>query len=64
MEGVAAYTGAVVGYVISPLHLCFIVSAEYFGLRQAEMYPRLAAYAVLTTALSLTLITALAPLMG
>jgi len=63
-EGVTAYTGAVVGYVISPLHLCFIVSAEYFELRQAEMYPRLAAYAVLTTALSLALITILAPLMG
>ena len=58
------YTGAVVGYVISPLHLCFIVSAEYFGLRQAEMYPRLVAYAVLTSGAAFLAAWALAPILG
>jgi len=52
-EVLPVYTGAVVGYIISPLHLCFIVSAEYFGLRQAEMYPRLLAYAALTLGMAL-----------
>jgi len=60
LEGVMAYTGAVTGYIISPLHLCFILTAEYFGLRQAKMYPRLLAYAVLTLSISLPLTLALA----
>ena len=51
--GALIYSGAVFGYMISPLHLCFIVSAEYFGLRQADMYPRLVAYLALAIALSL-----------
>ncbi len=63
-EVLPIYTGAVVGYVISPLHLCFIISAEYFGLRQAEMYPRLAVYAVLTSAASLLAAWALMPFLG
>ena len=63
-EVLPIYTGAVVGYVISPLHLCFIVSAEYFGLGQAEMYPRLAVYAVLTSGASLLAAWALMPFLG
>jgi len=51
--GALLYSGAVFGYIISPLHLCFIVSAEYFGLRQADMYPRLIAYIAAAAALSL-----------
>jgi len=51
--GALVYSGAVFGYIISPLHLCFIVSAEYFGLRQADMYPRLIAYLALSTVISL-----------
>ena len=51
--GALIYSGAVFGYIISPLHLCFIVSAEYFGLRQAEMYPRLIMYIAMATVLSL-----------
>jgi len=62
IEGVIAYAGAVAGYVISPLHLCFIVTAEYFGLKQAEMYPRLAVYAVLMVGMSLALVLSLSPL--
>ena len=60
-EGVIAYTGAVVGYIISPLHLCFIVTAEYFRMEQAEMYPRLVAYLALACSTSLPLILLLAP---
>jgi len=63
-EVLPIYTGAVVGYVISPLHLCFIVSAEYFGVRQAEMYPRLLVYAVLTSGAAFLAAWALAPILG
>ncbi len=61
VEGVLAYAGAVAGYVISPLHLCFIVTAEYFGLRQVDMYPRLIAYAVLMVGMTSALVLALSP---
>lgn len=62
-EVLMAYSGAVVGYIISPLHLCFIVTAEYFELRQVEMYPRLAAYAASMLVASPLLIWAYAPLL-
>ncbi len=61
-EGLITYVGAVAGYVISPLHLCFIVTAEYFGLKQAQMYPRLLVYAAVMVALSAGLMLVLAPL--
>ena len=48
--------------MISPLHLCFIVTAEYFGLKQAQMYPRLLVYAAVMVALSAGLMLVLAPL--
>ncbi|HEW89726.1 MAG TPA: DUF401 family protein, partial [Candidatus Bathyarchaeota archaeon] len=62
-EVLMAYSGAVVGYIISPLHLCFIATAEYFGLRQAEMYPRLMAYASSMLVASTLLIWAYGPLL-
>jgi len=62
--GALIYSGAVFGYMISPLHLCFIVSAEYFGLRQADMYPRLIAYLALVIALSLAFSWLLSPLLA
>jgi len=53
--GLSAYGGAVAGYIISPFHLCFIATAEYFGLKQARLYPRLLAYAAIMLASSAAL---------
>ena len=33
-----AYLGGGLGYMVSPLHLCLILSAEFFGARLADVY--------------------------
>jgi len=33
------YTGATLGYIASPLHLCFILSCEYYRTRLTDIYP-------------------------
>lgn len=48
------YTASVIGYVISPLHLCLVVTSEYFSVSFRDMYPKLilsAAATLLTTLL-------------
>lgn len=42
------YAFTLFGYVVSPLHLCFILSSEYFKVRMVDTYPRLLAATLIT----------------
>ena len=49
------YTASVIGYVISPLHLCFVVTVEYCKVPMGSVYPKLIASTVATMLVSLLL---------
>ena len=54
-----AYGSGMIGMMLSPLHLCLVLSAEYFRAHLAEVYryllaPALAVLAVLVLAFSIT----------